>query len=133
MAIDSEERGYDRDYNRKKDITEIHYHYHYPELSSDIKTVLENQNLILKNQKQIMATIQELSAKVDELQTKIDTEQQQVADALATLNQTVSDLQALIVDGGTQAERQAIMDKLNSAISDLESTVADAIPPPPPL
>lgn len=75
----------------------------------------------------------ELSAKVDELQTALDTEQQQVSELLAeknstieTLNSTITDLQAQVADGGTPEERQAILDKLNSLKTDLESTV----PPP---
>ncbi len=73
-----------------------------------------------------MATLAELNAKVDELQGVIDTEQEQVAAALATLNQTVVDLQALVASGGTEAERQAILDKVVSAIDDLKTTIPDA-------
>lgn len=72
---------------------------------------------------QIMATLQELSAKVDELQTALDAEQQQIADAIAALQQTVTDLQAQLTDGGTTEERQAVLDKLNAVITDLQGTV----------
>lgn len=71
-----------------------------------------------------MPTLQELSDKVDELQTALDAEQQQVADAIAALNTTISDLQALVSAGGTEADRQAILDKLNTIKTDLEGTVA---------
>ena len=78
-----------------------------------------------------MPTLQELSDKVDELQVALDAEQQQVADLLAakdatiaTLNSTIADLQALVAAGGTEAERQAILDKLTTLKTDLESTVA---------
>lgn len=71
-----------------------------------------------------MATIQELSAKVDELQTALDTEQQQIADAIAALQATVTDLQGQLTAGGTEAERQAVLDKLNSVITDLQGTIA---------
>lgn len=77
-----------------------------------------------------MPTIAELSAKVDELQTALDAEQQQVADLLAeknttieTLNSTITDLQAQVANGGTEADRQAVLDKLTSLKADLESTV----------
>lgn len=79
-----------------------------------------------------MPTLQELNAKVDELQTALDTEQQEVADliaskdaAIATLTQTVSDLQAIIDAGNpaNEAEIQAILDKVNTAITDLQGTV----------
>lgn len=82
--------------------------------------------IIIKQQRNIMATIQELSAKVDELQTKLDAEQQQVQDAINNLNSVVAQLQQQLTDGGTAEERQAVLDKLNATISDLEGTVADA-------
>ena len=79
-----------------------------------------------------MAKIAELSAKVDGLQVALDAEQQQVADllaantaAIASLEQTIAELQAIIADGGTEAERQAVSDKLDAVIADLKSTVAD--------
>lgn len=75
---------------------------------------------------QIMATIQQLSAKVDELQAALDAEQQQIADAIAALQQTVADLQVLVTDGGTEADRQAVSDKLDAVIADLKSTIPDS-------
>lgn len=72
-----------------------------------------------------MATIQELSAKVDALQVALDLEQQQIADAIAALQATVADLQALVVDGGTAEERQAVSDKLDAVIADLQATIPD--------
>lgn len=104
----------------KKDF-HIHVHLHNAS-GANLEELINNKT------SQIMATLAELSAKVDELQTKIDAEQQQVQNALTTLNQTVADLQALIVDGGTAEERQAILDKLNSAIADLETTIPDTPP-----
>lgn len=69
-----------------------------------------------------MASIQELSAKVDELQVDLDAKQEQIASALASLQQTVTDLQAQLADGGTPEDRQAVLDKLNAVIADLQST-----------
>jgi len=78
-----------------------------------------------------MPTLAELNAKVDELQVSLDAEQQQVADLLAqntatiaTLNETITTLQGQVADGGTEADRQAVLDKLNSLKTDLEATVA---------
>lgn len=78
-----------------------------------------------------MPTLAEISAKADELQIALDAEQQQVADlltqketAIAALTQANADLQLLVADGGTAEERQAVLDKLNAAKADLESTVA---------
>lgn len=79
-----------------------------------------------------MPTLAELSAKVDELQTALDEEQQQVADdratkeaTIATLTQTVADLQAIIDSGNPadEAQIQAILDKVDAAITDLKATV----------
>lgn len=72
-----------------------------------------------------MASIQELSDKVDALQVSLDLEQAAVASAISGLNQTISDLQALLVDGGTAEQRQALADKLDAIKADLEGTVAD--------
>lgn len=87
-----------------------------------MKEEFKQINLKLKT---IMATIQELSAKVDQLQEALDTEQEQIAEAIATLQTAVDELQALVVAGGTEAERQALSDKLDGVIADLESTIAD--------
>lgn len=71
-----------------------------------------------------MPSLPELKAKVDELQVALDAEQQQVADAIAALNTVIGELQALVTAGGTEEERQAILDQLNTIKTDLEGTVA---------
>jgi hypothetical protein len=78
-----------------------------------------------------MPTIQEISAKADELQVALDIEQQQVADllalkeaAIASLTDTIAQLQVIVADGGTAADRQAVLDKLDATKTDLEGTVA---------
>ena len=78
-----------------------------------------------------MPTLAEVKALADQLQISLDLEQQQVADllaakdaAIAALDLVVADLQAQLVDGGTAAERQAVLDQLNAIKSDLEATVA---------
>ena len=76
-----------------------------------------------------MPTLAELSAKVDELQGALDTEQQEIADAIAALQQANADLEALVAAGGTEAERQAVADKLTAIVSDLQGTI-NATPPP---
>lgn len=91
----------------------IHIHHHYI-----------NEKLILKQLKYIMATLQELSDKVDVLQVALDAEQEQIAAAVAALQQTVADLNVLVAEGGSPQERQAIIDKINATIADLESTIA---------
>ena len=78
-----------------------------------------------------MATLAEIKALADSLQVSLDAEQQQVADlnaqkdaTIATLNQTIIDLQAIIDAGGSQPELQAIIDTLTATKADLEGTVA---------
>lgn len=92
----------------------IHIHNHF-----------KNEELILQKLDNIMATIAELNAKVDELQAALDLEQEQIAASIATLQQAVTDLTQQLADGGTEAERQAVLDKLNSAIADLQSTIPE--------
>lgn len=70
-----------------------------------------------------MPTLAELSAKVDELQASLDAEQLQIQAAIDGLNGTITDLQALVAAGGTEADRQAVLDKLNALKTDLEGTI----------
>jgi outer membrane murein-binding lipoprotein Lpp len=87
------------------------------ELDSDNNSIHQKLN-------QIMANIQELTAQVDQLQADLDAEQQQIAEAITQLQQTITDLQALVVNGGTEAERQALADKLAAITADLQGTIA---------
>ena|SRR5688572_14208202 len=91
----------------------IHIHHHHE----------DDLNLKLNT---IMANIRDLSNKVDQLQASLDAEQQQIIDAIAQLEQTVEELQQIVADGGTEVERQALSDKLDSVISDLQSTISDS-------
>lgn len=43
---------------------------------------------------------------------------------IETLNATIAQLQALVAEGGTPEERQAVLDQLTAAKTDLEGTVA---------
>lgn len=70
-----------------------------------------------------MPTLQELSDKVDELQTALDNEQIAIQAAIDTLTAANVDLTAQVAAGGTEAERQAIVDKINSVIADLQATI----------
>lgn len=98
-------------------VMEIHLHIHHYN---------ESQNLKLD---QIMASILELTAKVDALQTALDTEQEQIAAAIAQLQQTVTELQAIVANGGTEAERQALADKLDAITADLQNTIGETPTP----
>ena len=89
----------------------------------DGTTDLFNQILLTLNR--IEMNIAELNLKVDALQLALDAEQAQIALALAGLNQLVTDLQALVADGGTEPERQALADKLDVITADLAATIPD--------
>lgn len=73
----------------------------------------------------LMANMQDLSAKVDSLQTALDTEQEQIAAAISALEQTVTNLQEMVTEGGTAEERQALADKIDSIKNDLQGTISD--------
>ncbi len=104
---------------------EIHIHVH----NQSDAFILDKLNQILTLNNQLVMNIADLTAKVDALQASLDTEQQQIADAIAALNQSIIDLQAMVADGGTAEERQALADKLDAIKSDLEGTIADAPAP----
>lgn len=78
-----------------------------------------------------MPTLSEIKVLADQLQVALDAEQSQITEllaqkdaAIAALNTTIANLQALVTSGGTEAERQEILDGLNTIKTDLEATVA---------
>lgn len=73
-----------------------------------------------------MANITELQTLVEELQASLDAEQTQVVEAITALETTIANLQALVAEGGTQEQRQAIFDALTAIKTDLESTIEPA-------
>ena len=75
--------------------------------------------------------IQELDAKVDQLQTALDSEQEQIKTAIDGLTAEVANLNAIIADGGTPEQRQAIADKIDSIVTDLKGTIPDVVVEPP--
>lgn len=77
-----------------------------------------------------MAKISDIQAKADELQATLDAEQDQIATAMGRLNDAIFALQQQVTDGGTEAERQKVLDTLEAARADLASTVPDETAPP---
>lgn len=102
-------------------VFEIHVHNHL-----DTLEILQELKSINKKLDKMANSIQELTTKVDALQTALDTEQEQIKAAIDGLTQTVTDLQALVAEGGTAEERQALADKLDAITTDLKGTIADA-------
>lgn len=78
-----------------------------------------------------MASITDIAAAVAELQASLDAEQQQIADAIAGLTAQIAALEVLLGDGGTEADRQAILDSLAAIKADLEGTIPDEPEPEP--
>ena len=91
--------------------------------NSENTNVLLNQ--IVNKLNLLEINIQELTAKVDLLDATLQSEQESIALALAGLNQLVTELNALVADGGTEAERQALADKLDVITADLAATIPD--------
>jgi hypothetical protein len=80
-------------------------------------------------------TIVQLQTKVQELQTALDVEQQQVADLIAARDATIASLEGhiitletMIAEGGTDAERQLLLESMQATLDDLKSTVPDQPP-----
>lgn len=71
-----------------------------------------------------MPTLAELDAKVNELQTALDEEQTAIQAAIDNLTAANADLTNQVAAGGTEAERQAIVDKIAAVITDLQGTIA---------
>ena len=77
-----------------------------------------------------MANLQDLESKVAELQESVDAEQQQVADLLAANVATVealtavnAELQALVDAAPTPEQIQAVIDSIEVAKGDIQTTV----------
>lgn len=101
------------------------------EANEEMLQLLKNNNLKLNT---IMSQVTDLIAKVDELKVSLDVEQAQVAATIAALEAAVgtletvnAELQALVAEGGTVAERQELADKIEAVKLDLESTIADTV------
>ena len=80
---------------------------------------------LIANQGEIMATLAQIASAVADLQATLDAEQQQIADAIAGLTTQIANLEAMLTDGGTEAERQAVLDALASIKTDLEGTIPE--------
>lgn len=77
-----------------------------------------------------MASLAEIKALQEQTQVSLDAEQARVAELLAekdatiaTLGTTITSLEALVAAGGTEEQRQAILDGLTTLKADLEATV----------
>lgn len=71
-----------------------------------------------------MAKLSDIANAVSDLQNSLDLEQKAILAALAGMQSTIDSLNQMIVDGGTESERQAVLDQLSAVKADLESTIA---------
>ena len=100
-------------------ITINHNHYFHMKHESQI---LQQLSLILKNQKNMADELATLTTAVADLQISLDSKQLAISDAIAAFEKTIADLTAQLGTGATPAQLQTIIDSVNSAKTDLEST-----------
>lgn len=92
-----------------------------------LREILFQLQLNNEKSKKMATSIKDLEAKVDQLQTSIDNEQAQVATVITGLKEANTSLQAIIDAGGvvTPEQLDALATKLDTAITDLQSTIPD--------
>ena len=92
--------------------------------------VIDLLNKIIKQNTQMAKNIADLSAKADELQTALDTVQSKVQENTATLQAEIQELKDIIAAGGSGAEVDAVFEKLDATLVDLNSTFSPVDPLP---
>jgi prefoldin subunit 5 len=79
-------------------------------------------DLIIKKLNIMAGELTALQQTVTDLKVSIDTKQAAIEAAITAFNQTIADLTAQLANGATPAQLQAVIDDLNIAKADLEST-----------
>lgn len=74
------------------------------------------------NLEQIMSKIDELAAEVAKLQVSVDTTQEKVLVAVNGLKATIASLEALLAEGASAEQIQAVIDAVKVVSADVEST-----------
>jgi hypothetical protein len=77
---------------------------------------------INSNLNQIMSKIDELSAEVAKLQVSVDATQEKVLIAVSGLKATIASLEALLAEGASAEQIQAVIDAVKVVSADVEST-----------
>jgi outer membrane murein-binding lipoprotein Lpp len=77
---------------------------------------------INSNLNQIMSKIDELSAEVAKLQVSVDATQEKVLIAVSGLKATIASLEALLNEGASAEQIQAVIDAVKVVSADVEST-----------
>jgi len=88
-----------------------------------LELVVSTLNIVLLNQEKIMAGNIVIMEAAVALQASVDTMQEAVRVKLLELSTSIAALQALVDQGGTVEERQAIVDALVATTADIESTL----------
>lgn len=95
------------------------FHVHQTIDSSGIQKKLD---LIIKQNTNMAKNLADLSAKADELQAALDTVQAKVQENTTTLQAEIQELKDIIAAGGSGAEVDAVFEKLDATLLDLNST-----------
>ena len=69
-----------------------------------------------------MSKIDELAAEVAKLQVSVDTTQEKVLVAVSGLKATIASLEALLAEGASAEQIQAVIDAVKVVSADVEST-----------
>jgi hypothetical protein len=77
---------------------------------------------INSNLNQIMSKIDELAAEVAKLQVSVDATQEKVLIAVSGLKATIASLEALLAEGASAEQIQAVIDAVKVVSADVEST-----------
>ena len=77
---------------------------------------------INSNLNQIMSKIDELAAEVAKLQVSVDATQEKVLIAVSGLKATIASLEALLAEGASAEQIQAVIDAIKVVSADVEST-----------
>ena len=115
------------------------------QLGQDMARVLTLLEGIMATQQELVQALADLKAEqaADNaaIQAALDTEQAQIADAFASMQQAITDLEALVAAGTvTPAQWQSFIDEVNAAkdqaaaaratlVQDIENTVTPPAPP----
>lgn len=103
-------------------------HNHYTN-HVDLDELTRKITQILKLEHQIMTKLTDIEVKFQELTDAIAEERAQANAKLTELQASIDELKLNLEEGGTDAERTALMDKISTQIIEVKAIIPDAVPP----